>query len=201
MKWILIRILIIYPFTSFGQPPTKEAFVNEVSSAVVDSRFSKYYLSIEAKRCRFKQFDYDELIKYSLKEVISLDMLNELARHVFEDSASHDWAPEKLTRAICIGQDQIRDILNPTWEARYNNSLSEREKQKAIKKRMNQWNKKPAQEKWVYFFSMPEFTDDGQYAVIDLDFRCDEHECGKLSTYLLRKEKGKWKTVGIITAR
>jgi len=197
-KWLCLAFAL-YRIVVIGQIVSKEAFVNEISRFAVDSGFSKFYLSNEAYPCRFKRFDYDELIKYSLKEMVPLNILNELSEHVYEDSADSYWISGKIDKAICIGADQIRSVLNPAWAVTYDHSLTNRQRERKIKKTIAAWEKRPQEEKLVYFFSRPEFTKDFQYAVIDLDYRCDEHECGRLSTYLLRLDHGKWKTIGIIS--
>ena len=134
MKSFLFQILILFGLITFGQESTKEAFVNQISGTVIDSGFSKYYLSDEAKPCRFKQFDYGQLIKYSLRETVSLSVLNELATHVYEDSTDLYWVLGKIDKAICIQPDQIRSILNPTRGPRYDYSLTEKEKKEPSKK-------------------------------------------------------------------
>jgi hypothetical protein len=198
MKSLLFQILVLSSLAVPGQGFSKESFVNQVSGLVVDSSFSKYYLSSQANPCRFKHFDYGELIKYGLRESVTLGILNELSRHVYEDTADLNWVPGKIDRAICVGSDQILSILDPTRGPRYDPSLTEREKQRAIKKLLSEWDREPQEEKLVYYFSRPEFTDDGQYAVIDLDFRCDEHQCGSFATYFFRQDRGKWKAIGMI---
>jgi hypothetical protein len=48
----------------------------------------------------------------------------------------------------------------------------------------------------VFSFSLPQFTDDGQFAVIDLNFVCGPR-CGQGSTYIFRlTTAGEWKLVG-----
>ncbi|GGB04635.1 hypothetical protein [Puia dinghuensis] len=48
----------------------------------------------------------------------------------------------------------------------------------------------------VFSFSLPQFTDDGQYAVIDLNFVCGQR-CGQGTTYVFRlTTSGDWKLVG-----
>jgi hypothetical protein len=200
MKSLLIPLLILCSGIAFGQYSSNEDFVSKVSHLVLDSSFSKFYLSAEAAPGRFTRFDYGQLINYSLKEAVSIDILNELSRHVYEDTADLRWTPGNIPNAICIGADQIRSVLNPGWGLKYDRSLTDKQKEKSIKQFMKQWDKKPQEEKLVFFFSRPEFTNDHQYAVIDLDFRCDEHECGRLATYLFRKVADGWKTIGIISA-
>jgi hypothetical protein len=198
MKIFAFHILVLLQSSLFTQ--SKEEFVNQVSGLVVDSSFTKFYLSEFARPCRFRRFDYGQLNQYGLKETVPLEILNELSRRVYEDKADLYWVSGKLSRAICLDDEQAQNILNPTRIFRYDARLSETERKKAIKKTRKQWDKKPLEDKLVYYFSRPEFTDDHQYAVINLDFRCDDHECGQFLTYIFRKEQDHWKTVGIISA-
>lgn len=51
----------------------------------------------------------------------------------------------------------------------------------------------------VFSFSLPQFTDDGQYAVIDLNFICGPR-CGQGTTYIFRLTTlGEWKLAGKYT--
>ncbi|HEV9037741.1 MAG TPA: hypothetical protein VGQ51_13995 [Puia sp.] len=53
-----------------------------------------------------------------------------------------------------------------------------------------------AQKNFVYSFSLPQITDDGQYAVIDLNLVCGDR-CGKGVTCIFRlTARGDWKLVG-----
>jgi hypothetical protein len=181
-------------------PPSKESFANAIFLAVVDSGFSKYYLCARAIPCRFTVFDYGELVKYSLRESVSLGILNELAGKAYRDSAEGIWEEDQLTKAKCLDDDQIRGILDPTWSVRYNPRLNNREKKTAIRNIQKQRLHQPQEEKLVFYFSKPVFTGDLQYAAIDLDQRCDRHECGVLATYLFRWDGYRWKTIGVVPA-
>ena len=53
-----------------------------------------------------------------------------------------------------------------------------------------------AQKDFIYSFSLPQFTDDGRFAVIDLNLVCGAR-CGKGVTCIFRRtERGDWKLVG-----
>ena len=53
-----------------------------------------------------------------------------------------------------------------------------------------------AQKDFVYSFSLPQFTDDGQFAVIDLNLVCGPR-CGKGVTCIFRlTARGEWRLVG-----
>jgi hypothetical protein len=48
----------------------------------------------------------------------------------------------------------------------------------------------------IFSFSLPQFTDDGQFAVIDLNFHCGRL-CGQGTTYIFRlTTSGEWKLIG-----
>ena len=49
----------------------------------------------------------------------------------------------------------------------------------------------------IFSFSLPQFTDDGQYAVIDCNFHCGRL-CGEGTTYVFRLTvSGEWKLIGV----
>ena len=48
----------------------------------------------------------------------------------------------------------------------------------------------------IFTFSLPQFTDNGQYAVIDCNFICGPR-CGRGTTYIFRlTTEGEWKMIG-----
>jgi len=48
----------------------------------------------------------------------------------------------------------------------------------------------------IFSFSLPQFTDNGQYAVIDCNFICGPR-CGRGTTYIFRlTSEGEWKLIG-----
>src|SRR5579871_5397897 len=144
--------------------PTPEEFVNAVCSTVVDSSFSHYYLVTGTDSCRFLKYDYDEWIKYHLKEPLSFTIMNELSEKVYLSRYPYFWKQAHLQKALCITRKQADSLLD---------------------------KKNP-----VFSFSLPQFTDDGQYAVIDLNFICGQL-CGRGITAIFRlTSKGEWKLVG-----
>jgi len=198
MNKVLIALFILYSSATFSQTPemSKEEFVNQVLDEVIDSGFSKYYLLDEAPPCSFKRYDYDEWVKYGLKKMITIDILNELAKNAYRDTANSHWVEEKLDGAVCVHKDQAENILNPLSQIKNDPSLSEKEKKKAIRKLDKEWKKRPAEEKVVFCFSKPEFTDDFQYAVMNISYRCDDKACGMGTTYLFMQTDNGWKVAG-----
>jgi len=170
MKWVIASLL----FFSWipGRAQSGEDFVNTIAKLVVDSNFSQYYLFSDATPCSFKKFDYDEWYKYGLKEDVPIYILNELAKKSFDDAAPRYWQQQKLLNAFCIGEENAKALLSsPQKKHRKANRV-------------------------VYYFSRPEFTDDYQYAVIDLGFRCDDRQCGMGATFLFKQVNGKWTVAG-----
>jgi hypothetical protein len=179
---------------------TREAFVNEIFNQVADSSLSKYYLLKQSIPCSFKRYDFDEWMKYGLKEMITIDILNELAEKSYRDTARVLWDQQNLARAICIQDQDARKILNPLLSLENNKELSASQKRRAIRKRWKAWNRKPLDEKLVFCFSKPEFTADYQFAVIDVSFKCDDKACGMGATYIFRRNGQSWKIAGERTA-
>lgn len=181
MKWyILFAALFIYKSGHAQNIPfSNEAFVNAVSKLVVDSSFSHYYLVGNAAPCSFKKFDYDEWYKYAMNEDVPIYTLNELAKKSFFDNAPLNWQPGKLQNAFCVDDEIAKAMLaQPVKRHVKNNGAAFNE------------------DKVVFYFSRPEFTDDYQYAIIDMGFRCDDHQCGMGATFLFRQVNGQWKLAG-----
>jgi hypothetical protein len=169
--------------------PSREEFVDSIFHTVVDSNFSKYYLSEQAAPCSFVKFNYDEWVKYALRETVTMDIMNELAERSYYDRKSLLWRPERLPGAVCINEKKIDSILDPALGIRG-------EGKKAIHQRFVKWSQLPPEQRTVFYFSRPLFTKDGQYAIIDLDYRCDAQQCGARSTCLFRSEGTGWKLIG-----
>lgn len=143
--------------------PSNEAFVNAVFHTVVDSSASSYYLIRQSDTCRFVKFNYEDWAQYTLKEPVSIVLLNELAEKVYLSKGSYFWRKEQLQKAVCISNQQADSLL-------YNGKAT------------------------IFSFSQPQFTNDGQYAVIDLNFVCGRN-CGKGFTCLFRLIAGNWKLI------
>jgi hypothetical protein len=155
--------------------PSPEEFVNAVYTAVVDSNFGQYYLVAGTDSCRFLKYNYDEWAKYHLKEPLPFQALNELSEKVYlSASLPYYWKQQHLAKAICITRKQADSILarNPTFAHQ------------------------PVSTNIVYSFSLPQFTDNGEFAVIDMNMICGQ-VCGTGCTFIFRlTTTGKWKLVG-----
>jgi hypothetical protein len=176
--------------------PSPEEFINAVFHTVVDTSFSQYYLITGADTCRFVKYDYDEWTKYYLKESVPFDVLNELAEKAYLSRYPYFWKQDHLQKAACITHqkaDSIFSLANPALEAQ-----RKRHPASASRKVMRQWQQLPAQEKMVFSFSLPQFTDDGQYAVIDLNVICGAL-CGSGTTCLFRHDSAGWRLIGQYT--
>jgi len=167
-----------YPQDSRLQHPTKEEFVNAVFRTVVDSSYSSYYLIQQSDTCRFVKFNYEDWAQYTLKEPVSIVILNELAEKVYHSKGRYFWRKDQLQKAICISNKEADSVIF------YGNSIS---KDRPL-------TKQQLEKTIVFSFSQPQFTDDGQYAVIDLNFVCGR-ACGQGFTCLFRLTATGWKLI------
>lgn len=159
--------------------PNPEEFVNAVYSTIVDTTRPHYYLVVGTDSCRFLKFDYDQWFTYHLLEPIPIQILNELSEKVYHSQYPYFWNQDRLRKAICITRRQADSLLsaNPVFAHK---SAS-------------------GNENFVYSFSLPQFTDDGQFAVIDLNVICGA-VCGAGYTCIFRlTTTGEWKLVGRAT--
>jgi hypothetical protein len=154
--------------------PSPEEFVNAVAQTVVDSSFPNYYLVTGADTCRFVRYDYDEWAKYHLLEPVPIGTLNELAEKTYLSRYPYFWKNDSLAKAICITHRQADSIL-------FQNLPSG-------------GGPGPGRQP-VFSFSLPQFTDDGKYAVIDLNMVCGPR-CGLGSTYIFHHTAAGWKMIG-----
>lgn len=145
--------------------PSPEEFLNAVYTTVVDSSVAHYYLVMGTDSCRFLKYDYDEWIKYHLKEPLAFPILNELSQKVFLSRYPYFWKQNRLKKAVCVTRRQADSLLQDKKDI-------------------------------VFSFSLPQFTDDGQYAVIDLNLLCGPL-CGQGLTCIYRlTTRGDWILVG-----
>ncbi|HTQ64180.1 MAG TPA: hypothetical protein VMI12_05255 [Puia sp.] len=198
MNKVVFLLFIFFCQSGFSQSGqiSKEEFLNEIFNQVADSNFSKFYLIHEASPCSFKRYDYGEWVKYGLKENITIDILNELAKKSYLDTSTNNWNQDGLTKAICIERKQASAILDSANDMERKEAVAKGKKKKIIREELNEWNKKPPEEKLVFYFSKPEFTDDLQYAVINVVYRCDDKACGMGATYLFSRTDHDWKVAG-----
>ncbi|MFT3936273.1 MAG: hypothetical protein QM726_21770 [Chitinophagaceae bacterium] len=181
MKWALILIMLFSVNICFGQSKafTPEDFVNAISRQVVDSSISSFYLYAKAPACSFKRFDYDEWYKYGLQQDVPIYVLQELAKQSYQDTLAHEWRQDKLQHTNCIDDATAKLLLSDAGN-------------KHVSQRKPKFNKS----EWVYYFSRPAFTEDNQYAVIDIGYRCDNLQCGMGATFIFKQTDGKWAIVG-----
>lgn len=155
--------------------PSPEEFVNAVYTTVVHGDFGHYYLVAGTDSCRFLKYNYDDWVKYYLREPLPLQTLNELSEKVYlSSSLPYFWKQQHLNKAICITRKQADSILdlNPTFAH------------------------KPGSTNIVYSFSLPQFTDNGEFAVIDMNMICGQ-VCGTGSTFIFQlTTAGEWKLIG-----
>jgi hypothetical protein len=177
---VLVFSLIVCSARSQKTPggadiPSPEEFVNTVYKKVVDSSFGHYYLVAGTDSCRFLKYNYDEWASYHLTEPLPFAILNELSEKVYlSTKLPYYWKQQHLDKAVCITRKQADSILalNPTF------------------------SHQPTSQNIVYSFSLPQFTDDGQFAVIDMNMICGQ-VCGTGTTFIFRlTTTGQWKLVG-----
>jgi len=166
----LFLFLIIATGLRAQTPPSPEEFVNAICHTVVDSAAPNYNLLAGADTCRFVRYDYDEWSKYHLLEPVPIGILNELAEKVYLSRYPYFWKQQAMPTAILITRLQADSILSlspPTGDGHH----------------------------LVFSFSLPQFTDDGKYAVIDLNMVCGG-KCGLGSTYIFHLTSKGWKIIG-----
>lgn len=176
-RLITLILALAIGLGSKAQFPSPEKFLNEVYHTIVDSTFDHYYLITGTDTCRFTKYDYEEWSKYYLKESVPFVTLNELSEKAYLARYPYYWKQAQLEKAICITTQKADTLLFPE---RYGIA-----KQK----------KTPGSEKFIFSFSLPQFTDDGHYAVIDLNSICGAN-CGLSLTCLFKHTATGWKLIG-----
>jgi hypothetical protein len=184
---IAVNAQPIAPGSSGPQLPSPESFLNDVYHIVVDSSFDHYYLITGADTCRFVKYDYDEWDKYYLRETVPFITLNELSEKAYLSRYPYYWKQDRLEKAICITPKKADSLLFPERYAPID-STHHRYKTKS---RSN----KTIAENLVFSFSLPQFTDDGHYAVIDLNSICGAN-CGLSLTCLFKHNSTGWSLIG-----
>ena len=172
--------------------PSPEEFVNVVFRTVVGASWSHYYLVAGTDSCRFTKYNYEEWVKYTLKEPVPLPTLNELSEKVYHAGTPYFWKQNELQGAICITRKQGDSIISPAFNRR---TPYAQPTKKQLRKKGIEPDNRPEQDRFVYSFSLPQFTDDGQYAVIDLNFVCGV-VCGEGFTCLFHRSPSGWKLIG-----
>ena len=152
--------------------PSPERFIDTIFPIAVDSLQPRFFLVAGTDTCRFVKFDYDEWANHHLTEPVPIGILNELAEKVYHSRSPYFWKQDSLTQAVCITRRQADSILYLNAPEGGNPN------------------------RYVFSFSLPQFTDDGQYAVIDLNMVCGGR-CGFGSTYIFHRTGKGWKMVGI----
>ncbi|MBN9386079.1 MAG: hypothetical protein J0H74_35305 [Chitinophagaceae bacterium] len=168
MRIACLFLLVIAVFIARAQKlPSNEEFVNETIKTYDSKGPSSYYLVAGADTCRFEKFDYDEWVKYHLQETVPLVTLNELAYKAHMAREPYYWKQDKLKKAICISAKTADSLID-------------------LPVRLG---------KEIFSLSQPFFTDDGQYAVMDVNMIGKPGTGGGL-TFLYRHKKDGWHVVG-----
>lgn len=167
MRIVCLLFLLCAGFAGQAQGlPSNEEFLNEVFLQMHDSGVGSYYLIMGADTCRFEKFDYDEWVKYHLEETVPITTLNELAYKVHITKTPYYWRQDKLKHAVCITAKTADSLLALASPPR------------------------------VYSLSRPYFTDDGDYAVIDMNALYGPVTLYGFTLLFHRTPKG-WKEIGM----
>src|SRR5262249_5710445 len=86
------------------------------------------------------------------------------------------WKAQRLQKAVCISVKKADTLLFPERYGPVD-------------------QKRPLVERLVFSFSLPQFTDDGKYAVIDLNSICGAN-WGVSTPCIFRRSSGGWKLIG-----
>lgn len=173
LPFLFLAICVSGACRAQSQLPSPEQFVNAVFPTVVDSSLDHYFLVEGADTCRFVTYDYDEWAAHHLLEPVPIGVLNDLARKVYLSRVRYRWKQDSLEKAVCITHRQADSILyqNPPGGDGTSRHL-------------------------VFSFSLPQFTDDGKFAVIDLNMVCGGR-CGLGATYIFKSTGAGWKMIGV----
>jgi hypothetical protein len=166
MRCIYFLFLALALRAGAQAPPSNEEFLNEVFGQMEDSSVTRYYLITGTDTCRFEKFDYDEWIKYHLQETVPITVLNELAYKVYVEKEPYYWRQDKLPNAVCITAKTADSLLALPAGSR------------------------------VYSLSRPYFTDDGQYAVMDMNVQYRPVIVYGFTLLYHRTPKG-WRQIGM----
>lgn len=106
-----------------------------------------------------------------------------------------DWIKYRLTEPLAF--NILNELSEKVYLSRYPYFWKQAHLQKAVCVTRNQADSLLQNTKNIVFsFSLPQFTDDGQYAVIDLNLVCGPR-CGKGITCIFRlTTAGNWRLVG-----
>ena len=152
--------------------PSPEKFINAVFPTVVDTSLPHYFLVAGTDTCRFVKYNYDEWADHHLLEPVPISILNELAEKVYHPIRNF-WKQDSLHKRNLYYPPPGRSILY-----------------------LNPPNGDGTPRHLALKLLLPQFTDDGQYAVIDLNMVCGGR-CGLGSTYIFRRTDTGWKMIGV----
>src|ERR1700759_326684 len=99
MRTLLLSFILVTGLTTHSQKmPSPEEFVNAIYRTVVDSTADHYYLVTGTDTCFFVRYDYDEWIKYTLKEPLTVNVMNELSEKVYLSRYPYYWKQPSLQK-------------------------------------------------------------------------------------------------------
>ena len=169
MRIICLFLLAALTIRASAQTrPSNEEFLNEVFPKISGNTDFAYYLIAGSDTCRFEKFDYDEWVKYHLQESVPLSTLNELAYKVHLNHEPYYWQQDKLQKATLVTARQADSLfMTPSHTGMHT----------------------------IFSLSQPQFTDDGQYAVIDINWK-NGLIYGGGHTFLFRHTTEGWHSIG-----
>jgi hypothetical protein len=190
---ILFIFLSIFDLRSFSQEETSVDFINQVYLTIVDSSFTNYYLSdsftiisnledelLESRPDKRHIMDYKTLQEFILKS---------------HQQIPGKWDCGKIKKSICVNDDTIPVITGTRAQYVLNDEWSEEkkefERERQLEEQRKIWRSKPEQEKYVYFFSKPIFSEHHNIAIVSLARYCGMR-CALSCIYTFKKVKGKW---------
>jgi hypothetical protein len=166
MRSICFLLLLCAGFAGQAQGLPSNEEFLNEVSSRIDDSVEAHYLVVGADTCRFEKFDYDEWVKYYLEETVPLTTLNELAYKVHVTKTPYYWQQDKLKHAVCITAKTADSLLALPSGSR------------------------------VYSISRPYFTDDGQYAVMDMNVMYRPVPVYAFTLLFHRTPKG-WQQIGM----
>jgi len=173
-KAIYIACLFIFCLQDCYAQETKEDFLNEVDSILIDFSYRHFYLSPEAQGI-WNNYNYDkkEVPKDVLKNILSEQIIMEIYDNA-KDTITEYWNFNQLENAKCLLQKEIKSKLSK------HHFLSFHKQSKRT----------------IFSISKPVFSNDKEWAVISLSAYSDElHGFSYGGFFVFHKIDGRWEKI------
>jgi hypothetical protein len=187
MRNIITIVLLMVVLTESRAQSSNEKLINDIYSCFVDTSYSSYYL--HEKCLTLKRHSNENKGFESFMNFISETQLDDLLNKATTDTLPLKWNCGELDKAKCINKTNNTGIL--IVELSHYPSKRYRKK---IEKENDKINKKPEQERRLYYFSRPIIDNKSEYAIIEM-------KCAYASSYydtyfncvfLLKNLNGQW---------